>query len=185
MISKNDQIKAVVEFLDREELYGEPLETIAKVIVEGYHNLITAKLKSAPSTPRLGMLFKVPMDGKLRRIVWWEGDRAWLVSETDSYGMLGDPTHLLEYAEEFRPRRRRDGKMVELTDSDIEEEWSNPDWKIGDVLSQHQRQYSFEVIAVSPGGALLKGGDGRLTVDSNSNLKQYYKREIKGLEGGW
>lgn len=184
MPSKAEQIKAMVQFLEIQH-EDDLLEDIAKRVVEGYHDLITAKLKPVPSTPRLGMLFKVPMDNKVRRIVWWDGDRAWIVSETDSYGHLGSPTGLLQFAEEFRPRRRRDGKMVELTDSDIEEEWSNPDWKVGDVLSQHQRQYSFEIIAVSPGAALLRGGDGRLTADSNGNLKKYYKREIKGLEGGW
>lgn len=183
--SKAEQIKAVaalLEIQDEEDL----LEDIAKRVVEGYHDLITAKLKQVPSTPRLGMLFKVPVDNKVRRLVWWGADdRAWIVSETDSYGWLGDPAVMFEWCEEFRPRRRRDGKMVELTDRDIDEEWSNPDWKVGEVLSQHQRQYSFEVVAVSPNGALLRGGDGRLTVDSNSNLKTYYKREIKGLEGGW
>ena len=75
--------------------------------------------------------------------------------------------------------------MVELTDAEIAEEWSNPDWNAGDVMSQHQRQHSFEVIATAPQSVLLRGTDGRLTVDSNGSLKQYYKREVKGLEGGW
>lgn len=162
------------------------LEDIAKRVVEGYHDLITAKMKPVPNPPRLGMLFKVPMDNKVRRLIWQgKGGAAWIASETDSYGQLGDPSNMFEWCEEFRPRRRRDGKMVELSDEEIEQEWSNPDWKVGDVLSQHQRQYSFEVIAVSPNSALLRGGDGRITVDSNSNLKKYYRRELKGLEGGW
>jgi len=183
--SKAAQIKAVAKYL---EIVSEDelLEDVAKRVVEGYHELLTAGLKSPASPARLGMLFKTPLDGKLRRYVWEGEGKCWIVGETDSYGLLGPlSTPLLEYCEEFRPRRRRDGKMVELTDEEIEAEWSNPDWSVGDVLSQHQRQYSFEVVAVAPQSALLRGGDGRLTVDSNSNLKQYYKREVKGLESGW
>lgn len=184
--SKADQVKAVVAFLDLEENDDRPIGDIAKQIVEGYHALLTEGLKSPASPARLGMLFKTPLDGKVRRYQWEGGGRVWIVGETDSYGWLGPLSGpLLEYCEEYRPRRRRDGKMVELTDAEIAEEWSNPDWQAGDTLSQHQRQYSFEIIATAPQSVLLCGGDGRLTVDSNSNLKQYYKREVKGLEGGW
>lgn len=184
--SKPEQIKAVARFLDQEELEGKSLEEIAKAIVEGYHKLLLGKLKSPASPARLGMLFKTPLDGKLRRFVWEGEGRAWVVSETDSYGWLGPLSGpLLEYCEEFRPKRRRDGKMVEPTDDDIAEEWSNPDWQVGDVVSQHQRQYSFEVIATAPRSVLLKGADGRLTVAENGDLSKYYKREIKGLESGW
>lgn len=184
--SKADQVKAVAAFLDLEENDDRPIEDIAKQIVEGYHALLLGKLKAPASPARLGMLFKTPLDGKVRRYVWEGEGRVWIVGETDSYGWLGPLSGpLLEYCEEYRPKRRRDGKMVELTDEEISEEWSNPDWQVGDVLSQHQRQYSFEIIATAPQSALLRGADGRLTVDSNSNLKQYYKREVKGLEGGW
>lgn len=184
--SKADQVKAVAAFLDLEENDDRPIEEIAKQIVEGYHALLLGKLKAPASPARLGMLFKTPLDGKVRRFVWKGGNRVWIVGETDSYGWLGPLSGpLLEYCEEYRPKRRRDGKMVELTDEEIDEEWSNPDWQMGDILSQHQRQYTFTVIATAPQSVLLCGGDGRLTVDSNSNLKQYYKREVKGLEGGW
>lgn len=179
-------MKAVVALLDLEENDDRPIEEIAKQIVEGYHTLLLGKLKSPASPARLGMLFKTPLDGKVRRYVWEGEGKVWIVGETDSYGWLGPLSGpLLEYCEEYRPRRRRDGKMMELTDEQIEEEWNNPDWRVGDLLSQHQRQYSFEIIAVSPASALLRDGSGRLTVDSNSNLKTYYKREVRGLEGGW
>jgi len=184
--TKAAQVSAVAAFLDLEENDGRSLEEIAKQIVEGYHTLLLGKLKSPASPARLGMLFKTPLDGKVRRYVWEGEGKVWIVGETDSYGWLGPLTGpLLEYCEEYRPKRRRDGKMVELTDAEIAEEWNNPDWQAGDVMSQHQRQHSFEVIATAPQSVLLRGTDGRLTVDSNSNLKQYYKREVKGLEGGW
>lgn len=179
--SKPEQIKAVARFLDQEELEGKSLDEIAKAIVEGYHALLLGKLKSPASPARLGMLFKTPLDGKLRRYVWEGEGKVWVVGETDSYGWLGPLSGpLLEYCEEFRPKRRREGKMVELTDEEIEEEWSNPDWSAGDRVSQHQRQYSFEIIATAPQSVLLRGGDGRLTVDGNSNLAKYYRRELKG-----
>lgn len=184
--TKAAQISAVVKFLDAYMDEDLTLEDVAKRIVEGYHTLLTRGLKSPASPARLGMLFKTPLDGKVRRYVWEDEGRVWIVGETDSYGWLGPLNGpLLEYCEEYRPKRRRDGKMVELTDEEIEQEWSNPDWQVGDVMSQHQRQYSFEIIATAPQSALLRGTDGRLTVDSNSNLKRYYKREVKGLEGGW
>lgn len=184
--SKPEQIKAVAKFLDQEELEGKSLEEIAKAIVEGYHKLLLGKLKSPASPARLGMLFKTPLDGKLRRFVWEGGGKVWIVGESDSYGWLGPPSGpLLEYCEEFRPKRRRDGKMVELTDEDIAEEWGNPEWQVGDVASQHQREHSFEVIAVAPRSVLLRGAGGRLTVGENADLAKYYKREIKGLESGW
>jgi len=184
--TKAAQISAVTALLDLEESDNRPIEEIAKQIVEGYHALLTKGLKSPASPARLGMLFKTPLDGKVRRYVWESKGRVWIVGETDSYGWLG-PLHgpLLEYCEEYRPKRRRDGKMVELTDEEIAEEWGNPDWRVGDVVSQHQRQYSFEIIATAPQSVLMRDAVGRLAVDSNSNLKQYYRREVKGLEGGW
>lgn len=184
--SKPQQIAAVAALLDSEATEGLSLEEVAKRVVEGYHKTLLGKLKPAPSPARLGMLFKTPLDGKVRRLVWEGGDRVWIISETDSYGWLGPADRFLDFCEEYRPKRRRDGKMVELSDEEIEEEWSNPDWKVGDVVSQHQRQYSFEIIAVSPASVLLRSSmSGRLTVDSNANLKRYYRREVKGLEGGW
>lgn len=182
--SKAEQIKAVAKFLDQEELEGKSLDEIAKAIVEGYHALLLGKLKSPASPARLGMLFKTPLDGKLRRYVW-EGDaRVWIVSETDSYGWLGslEGCQLLEYCEEFRPKRRREGKMVELSDEDIEEEWSNPEWSAGERLSQSQRQQSFEVVATAPQSVLLRDTQGRLTVDSNANLAKYYRKEVGAQE---
>lgn len=177
---KAEQVKAVAKFLDQEELEGKSLDEIAKAVVEGFHALLLGKLKSPASPARVGMLFKVPLDGKLRRYVWEGEGRVWIVSETDSYGWLGPLSGpLLEYCEEFRPRRRRDGKMVELTDEDIEQEWSNPDWSAGEKVSQNQRQHSFEIVATAPQSVLMRGEDGRLVVDSNANLAKHYKRESK------
>lgn len=177
--SKAQQISAVAALLDLEESDDRPIEAIAKQIVEGYHDLLLKGLKAPALPAHVGMLFKGP-DGKVRRYVWEGEGLVWIVGETDSYGLLGPlKGPLLEYSEEYHPKRKRDGKMVALTNEEIEEEWSNPDWKTGDRVSQHQRQHSFEIIATAPQSVLLRGTDGRLTVDSNTNLKRYYRREGK------
>lgn len=189
MLTKAKQIEAVAKFLDSDATEGLSVEEVAKLIVEGYHEEIARSLKAPASPPRLGMLFKTPLDAKVRRYVWAGEGRVWIVSETDSYGWLGEPDMFFEWCEEYRPKKYQeiDGKrkLVELTDEQIEEEWSNPEWKVGDVVSQNQRRYSFEIIATARQSVLLRGTDGRLTVDENSSLEKYYKREIKGLEGGW
>lgn len=143
-----------------------------------------------PAVPlRVGMLLKSPLDGKVRRVAWLDDQRGevWVIHETSSYGWLG-PLHppLWDYCEEFRPKKRIDGKMVEMTDEMITEAWANPDWKVGDLVSQHQREFTFEIIATGPSCVLTRNlKTGTLCVDSNSNLEKYYKREIKELGSGW
>lgn len=188
--SKTDQIKAVMKFLDSEFMESRTLDEVAKAIVEGYHNALTASLHPAPSTPRPGMLFKTPVDDKVRRWVWSGEGKVWIVSETDSYGWIGpsDQSSFLELCEEYRPGRLKetgklkpDGKperkLTKLSDEEIEEEWSNPEWKPGDQVSQNHRQYRFTVVATAPRSVLLRGLDGHLTVDCNKNMDLYYKRE--------
>jgi hypothetical protein len=90
--------------------------------------------------------------------------------------------------EEYRPKRRTEvdgkNKMVEMTDEEIAEAWLNPNWKVGDQVSQNQREFSFEIIATAPQSVLMRRPDGRLNVDSNKNLEAYYRRESKP-EKGW
>lgn len=183
--SKAQQVAAVAKFLDSEHNEGRSLEEIATDIVEGYHMALTANLK--PSQPlRVGMLFKTPIDGKVRRIAWLDDERGmwWAVHETSSYGWLGHHSPLWDYREEYRPKRRvvidGKGKMVEMTDEQIEEEWSNPDYSVGQQVSQRQREHLYEILATGPACVLLENvKTGVLTVDSNRNLDAYYKKEIR------
>jgi hypothetical protein len=184
--SKAQQIAAIAEFLDVESMEGRPLEEIAKEIVEGYHRLILKGLKK-PATPlRQGMLFKMPVDGKVRRVALLEDDLAWIVTETDSYGWIDDLAKNGEgrwaLCEEFRPKTYKevDGKrkLVEMTDEEIEEAWSNPEWSVGDRLSQPQRQNTFEIIATAPQSVLMRNvRTGTLRADGNSALSKHYRRE--------
>lgn len=181
--SKPQQIAAVAKFLDSDFTEGRSLDEVAKAIVDGYHEALVSGLKK-PATPlRQGTLFKMPIDGKVRRVAWLEDGQAWIVGETDSYGWLGpESDSTWDLCEEFRPKAYAviDGKrkLLEMSDEEIEEAWSNPDWTVGDVVSQRQRQYIFEIIATGPQSVLMRNvKTGVLNADSNSSLGKHYQRE--------
>lgn len=178
--SKKQQVAAVMKFLDSDRNEGRSLEEIASDVVEGYLDAITPP--SPPSVLRVGMLIKTLTGNKAHRVAWIGGESAWVVPETGGYGWLGElDNDLWKYSEEYRPKKRIDGKMVEMTDEMITEAWANPDWKVGDLVSQHQREFKFEVIATGPQCVLLRNlKSGALCADSNTNLSKYYKREVKG-----
>ena len=182
--TRKQQIDAVARFLDSERNEGRSLEEIAAEIVDGYLDAITPP----PPSPiiRPGMLLKTVVANKAYRVAWVEGDDFWVVPEAGGNGWLG---HMSEdfwsYCEEYRPKRRvvidGKGKMVEMTDEEIAKAWDNPDHKVGDTFSLRQRTATFEVVAVGPQCALLRDlKTGVLQVDSNRNLKQYYRRETSG-----
>lgn len=175
-----------MRFLDSERNEGRDLKAIATEIVDGFHDLLLAGLKTPGAAIRDGMLIKSAVSAKVHRILLISDDLMWVVGETAGYGWLG-PVHtqFWDGAEEFRPKKKIDGKMVEMTDEMIAEAWSNPDWSVGDQLSQHQREHRFEIIATGPACVLMRDArTGVLNVDSNKNLKQYYKKESK-LGDGW
>lgn len=179
------QITEVMRFLDSDRNQGRDLKAIATEIVDGYHEFLMAGIKK-PATPlRTGMLLKTPLDAKVWRVAWM-GEETWLVNETSSYGDLFEgESEFWARCEEFRPRKRIDGKMVEMTDEMIEEAWSNPDWSVGDRLSQRQREHLFEVIAVGPQCVLMtRVGSDIPMADSNANLAKHYKRE-SNLGSDW
>lgn len=188
--SRNQQIEAVVKLLDSEEAQDRPLETIAGIIVDGYLAALQKGLKK-PATPlRAGMLLKTPMDSKVHRIAWMEEGRIWLVGETSSYGFLGSADMTLwDYCEEHYPKTYKmiadKRKLVAMTDEEIEEAWSNPEWRVGDRLSQNQRRLSFQIIATGPQCALMRTHLGSLTADSNQALAKHYRRESNQKEDKW
>lgn len=185
--SRKQQITAVAKFLDSERNEGRSLEEIAGDIVDGYLEALTKNLQK-PATPlRSGMLFKMPTDAKARRVAWLDDQRGrvWVVGETTSYGWLGSPQDSTwDLCEEFRPKRRVEidgkGKMVEMTDDEVAEAWSNPKWKVGDQFSQHQREFRYEVIATGPQCVLMRDlRTDQLQADSNASLEKYYRREVE------
>jgi len=181
--SKAQQIAAVAKFMDSDFTEGKSLDEAAKAVVDGYHEALVSGLKK-PATPlRQDMLFKMPIDNKVRRVAWLEDGKVWIVGETDSYGWLGNESDSTwDLCEEFRPKTYKvieeKRKLVEMSDEEIEETWSNPDWIVGDVVSQRQRQYIFEIIATGPQCVLMRNvKTGVLNVDSNSSLDKHYQRE--------
>lgn len=188
--SKAKQIEAVMKFLDSERNEGRSLEEIAKEVVDGFHEALSKDLKK-PATPlREGMLLKSPLTAKVWRVAWLESSDVWLVTEQSAYGHLGSTEDSLwKVCEEFFPKKRIqvDGKnkMVEMSEEDIEEAWANPDWEVGDKLSQHQRQYHYLVIATGPNCVLMRNSYGDLVSDSNANLAKFYRRETEVKEIEW
>lgn len=198
--TRNQQIDAVVKFLDSERNQERSLKEIATEIVDGYHEMLLEGIKK-PATPlRAGMLLKSPFDAKVRRVAYLNdaAGKVWVIHETSSYGWLGPLSpagdeqfgrSTWEYCEEHHPSKMVDtdvilpsGKLkrksVEMTDEEIDEAWKNPEWFVGERLSQHQREHTFEIIATGPQCVLMKHAiTGSLAVDSNKNLERYYKRE--------
>lgn len=182
--SKKQQIATVAGFLDADRNEGRSLEEIATDIVEGYLDALLKGIQKPASPLRAGQLLKSPIDNKVRRVAWLndERGRVWVVGETSSYGWLSSTeVRLWEFCEDFRPKKRIDGKMVEMTDEMIAEAWSNPKFQVGEKLSQRQRQFVYQIIAVGPQCVLMEDAKtGELQVDSNANLEKYYKKEVKG-----
>lgn len=180
--SRKQQIEAVAKFLDSDRNEGRSLEEIAAEIVDGYHDLLTKDLKTPHIDLRDGMLIKTAITNKVYRVYLLDDGQIWILGDTGGYGWLGpSDTHFWDGVEEYRPKKRIDGKMIEMTPEMIAEAWSNPDYRVGDQVSQRQRQHLYEIIATGPGSVLLRNlKSGKLTADSNSNLAQYYRREVKG-----
>lgn len=170
----------MAKFLDSDRNEGRSLNEIATDIVEGYLEALTPP--PPPLNLRTGMLIKTVLGNKAHRVAWIGGEEVWVVPEAGGHGWLGSiRTRFWTCCEEYRPKKRIDGKMVEMTDEMIDEAWSNPDWSVGDQVSQRQRQFTFEVIATGPQCVLLRDlKTGKLTADSNNNLAKYYRREVKG-----
>lgn len=188
--SKSQQIAAVVKFLDADRNQERSLEEIASDIVTGYHEALTKDLKK-PATPlRVGVLIKSPLDAKVRRVAWMDGDLAWIVLDNSSYGFLGSSkADLWDACEEYRPKRRMDvegaTKLIEMTDEQIDAAWANSDgWQVGDRVSFGQRQLILEIIATAPSCVLMRKEDGQLMAESNAGLKRY-QREMKVEEVTW
>jgi hypothetical protein len=182
--SKKQQIAAVMRYLDADENEGKDLEEVATSIVNGY--LAAISPAQAPLPLREGMLLKTPLSNKVYRVVWLNEGLVWVVGETGGYGWLGpEGEEFWSFCEEYRPKTRVqvDGKnkMVEMTDEQIAEAWSNPDHQVGDQVSWRQRQYIYEIIATAPQSVLMRNvKTGALSVDSNNNIAKYFKREVKG-----
>lgn len=187
--ARTQQVAVVASFLDSDKTEGRSLEDVASDIVDGYLEALTAKLKKPASPLHEGMLIKSPWDGKVRRVAWIGDDSVWVVQDNSNYGWLGPSSPpIWEYCEEYVPKRRIEvdgkGKLVEMTIEEIAEDWRNPEWSVGELLSRRQRQFLYEVIAVAPQCVLMRDQkSGMVMSDSNHNLERYYHRERERIQG--
>jgi len=181
--TRKQQIEAVAKFIDSERNEGRSLEEVAAEIVDGYLDALTPDKPALPL--REGMLLKSPVANKVYRVAYMDDEVIWAAGDTAGYGWLGDVSEKFwGMCEEYRPKRRividGKGKMVEMTDEEIAEDWANEKWSVGDLVSQRQRQFIFEIIATGPQCVLMRRADGQLVADSNRNLEAYYRKEVKG-----
>jgi hypothetical protein len=167
------QIERVAEYLDSEKTEGMSLDDVATTIVDGYHSLLRSELKRPVLIPHLDMAFKHPALSGVWHVAWQDGSKVWLVSASSRFGWFADEQDTFwEYAEQSTAKSGAPG--------------NNPDWQVGDQVSQRQRQFRFEVLATGDKCVLLRNVDTLLLrVESNDNLKQHYRREVKTKEIAW
>ena len=161
--SRKAQIDAVAKMLDDEEREDLSLNDFAKLIVDGYHDLLQKDIKAGSPPLHQGALFKSPFTTKVHEIRWVSGDRAWIVTADSRFGWFG-PTDspFWKYTEETR------SKPLPI----------NPDWGVGDAVYRSQGLWHGIVVATGPKCVLMESRqNGNIAVESNDNMEKHYRRE--------
>lgn len=171
--STKKQVERVATFLDSDATEGKSLQEVAETIVDGYLGLLKSELKRPVLNPQLGMAFKHPAISGVWHVAWRDGPKLWLVSANSRYGWFADESDMFwEYAEESSAKAGAPG--------------NNPNWKVGDTVSQRQRQFLFEVLATGDKCVLMRNqSTSALQVDSNDNMERYYRKEVQTKEIQW
>jgi hypothetical protein len=173
---REEQIEAVLKFLDSDWSEGRTLEEIATKIVDSYEAMFSSELKDPPFTPHVGAAFKHPsLSG-----IWFVGyydlpaRLFWIVSAKAKYGgWIKEHANFWKYCTPSNAKAGAPG--------------NNKKWAVGDLVSQHQRQYWFKVIATGDVCVLLQNRDtGQLVAESNDEMERYYQREADpSMEDVW
>lgn len=171
--STKTQKEKVAEFLDSDATEGKPLEEVASIVVDGFHKLLKSSLKRPILLPHVGTAFKHPALSGVWHVAWAQDTKLWLVSATARYGWFTDQKdQFWEYAEESTAKSGAPN--------------NNPDWNVGDQVSQSQRQATFEVVATGDKCVLLRNmKTGVHQVDSNENMERHYRRESNVKDDEW
>jgi hypothetical protein len=161
--SRKTQIEAIAKLLDDEEREDLPLDDFAKLIVDGYHDLLQKDIKAGSPPLHEGAMFKSPFTTKVHEIRWLGGERAWIVTADSRYGWFGPiDSPFWQYTEETRSKPFA----------------PNEDWAVGEEVSRNQRIYQGTIIATGPKCVLIESRKtGNISVDSNDNMKKHYRRE--------
>jgi len=161
--SRKAQIDAIANLLDDPQHEELDLGDFAKMIVDGYHDLLQKDIKTGTPPLHEGAMFKSPFTTKVHQIAWVGGERAWIVTADSRFGWFG-PTDspFWQYTEETRSKPFA----------------ANVDWAVGEDVSRQQRMYRGTIIATGPKCVLMENSyTGNISVDSNDNMAKHYLRE--------
>lgn len=166
MSTKDEQIAAIVKFLEDPRNDERTVEDVAKNIVDSFYKLLLAPLKGAPEAIHQGQPWKCALTGKVKHIAWMGNGLAWVVSSGDRYGFLGDLDAWSHWA------TKTSAKAIDFVNAD--------GWVAGDKATWKRRGWgrdSFSVLATSEKAALLQQEDRpRPFVEPNDHMEKLYKK---------
>lgn len=173
--TRKAQIERVAEFIEDPANDERTVIDVAKIIVDGMYTMWMRGVEDPPIPLKLGMAFKTPEVASKVYFVGWMGpewptgdsrDMVWVIDAASDYGSLTEQSDPLWRI--VLPSTAKAGAPGNNTDG----------WTVGQRLSLQQRRTSYDIIAVGNKTVLMRDiVNGSLQVDSNANLKRYYRKE--------
>lgn len=170
MTLKDDQVKALVAFLESDEREDQTVSEVAEEIVDAFYGLLNKSLKNQPPILHVGEPFKHAVTNKVHYVAWTDEKELYWVTTGDSrYGYLGPIGPWQKYASESRAKTGAPGTNAK-------------GWKVGDTLIFGRQKKSFKVLAVIEKAVLMLGkGDERPIVEPNDILEKFYNKQAASL----
>lgn len=170
MTLKDDQVKALVAYLESEKREEQTVQEVAEDIIDAFYGLLNKSLKNQPPVLHVGEPFKHAITGKVHYVAWTNEEGLYWVTTGDSkYGYLGPIEPWQKYASESRAKTGAPGT-------------NSKDWKVGDIVAFGRQGRSFEILAVVDKAVLMLGkGDSRPTIEPNESLEKFYKKQSASL----
>jgi hypothetical protein len=166
---KDDQIAALVKFLEAEEREEQTTEEVAEDIIDAFYGLLNKSLKNQPPILHVGEPFKHAVTGKVHYVAWAEDDLYWVTTGDSRYGYLGPIEPWQKYASESRAKTGGPGKNAK-------------GWEVGDKLTFLRQKKPFTVLAVIDKAVLIRDPDAkRPIVEPNDSLEKFYKKQVASL----
>lgn len=164
-VTKNDQIKALIEWLDRPEREEETVEEVAKQIVTAFYGLLTKDLKEEPPNLKVGVAFKDAISNKTYHVAWSDGDLFWIVTADSRYGYLGTIERWKPYATESKAKAGAPGSNVD-------------GYEVDERLMETYTKKKYTILQVADKCVLMLEDDmSRPIVEPNDHLAKFYKRK--------
>lgn len=160
--SRKVQIEKIAALLDDPKHEELDLQEFAKMIVDAYHDLLQADIKSGTPPLHPDSMFKSAFTTKVHQVAWTDGEKAWIVTADSRFGWFGNvDSPFWQYTEATRSKPFA----------------ANEEWQVGEKVSRNQRLYRGTIIATGPKCVLLESQNGNVSVDSNENMAKHYLRE--------